>query len=123
VAAYLNSVTATPAADSRHAPHENCISIPVEQPSQHSQEAASERLTSLLMGQLDEIAKMEEEAGDEGQREEALRQAVSHAVVESVVTGYTMANGDDLETRDRDSQNGGIDSTKRRRIDKPDGQL
>jgi uncharacterized protein len=120
VAGYLNSVTAT---DSRHAPHENSISIPVEQPSQHSQEAASERLTSLLIGQLDEIAKREGEAGDEGEREEALRQAVSRAVVESMVTGYTMASGDDLETHDRDSQNGGVDSTKRRRIDKPDGQV
>ncbi|KAI0250262.1 ankyrin repeat-containing domain protein [Lactifluus subvellereus] len=118
VAAYLNSVTAARVADSRHELHENRVSSQVTQPSQHSQEAISERLTSSLISQLNDIAQREE-AGDE----EELRQAVSRAVVESMVTGYTMANGDDVETRDRDSHNGDVDSTKRRRLDKPDGQL
>jgi uncharacterized protein len=102
VAAYLNSVIAARAGDSQHELHGNRISSRVEQPSQHSQEAASEYLTSSLMSQLNDIAQREEETRDESHREEELRQAVSRAVVESIVTGYTMANGDDVEMRDRD---------------------
>jgi uncharacterized protein len=119
VAAYLNSITAV-RPGSPHQLHETRISSQLEQPSQHSQEAASECLTSSLMSQLNDIAQREAEAGDDSQREEELRQAVSRAVIESIVTGYTMANGDDMETCDRAPQNGGVDSTKRRRLDKPD---
>jgi len=123
VAAYLNSIAAARVGDSRHELHENRVSSQATQPSQHSQEAVSERLTSSLISQLNDIAQREEEAGDETHREEELRQAVSRAVVESIVTGYTMADGDDVETRARDSHNGDVDSTKRRRLDRSDGQL
>lgn len=123
MAAYLNSITADRVADSRHELLENRVSSQATQPSHHSQEAVSERLTSSLISQLNDIAQREDEARDETHREEELRQAVSRAVVESIVTGYTMANGDDVETRDRDSHNGDVDSTKRRRLDDPDGQL
>jgi hypothetical protein len=120
VAAYLNSITAARATGSPHQLHETRISNQLEQPSQHSQETASECLTSSFMSQLNDIAQREEEAGDDSHREEELRQAVGRAVIESIVTGYTMANGDNMETRNRSPQNGGVDSTKRRRLDKPD---
>lgn len=80
---------------------------------------ASERLTSSLMGQLGNIAQ-NETAGDEGRRDEELRQAVTRAVLEGVIAGYGMAAETDSEAFE---QNGGADSTKRRRLDQPDGQL
>jgi hypothetical protein len=107
VADYLNSVTATRLADSHYGQPENRVS---SQPlSQHSQEAASERLTSSLMSQLRNIAQTET-AGDESHRDEELRQAVGRAVLESLITGYTTTNG-------------GADSTPHRRSDQTDGQL
>jgi hypothetical protein len=60
--------------------------------SQGSQEAASERLTSSLVSQLSDLAQ-NEPIGDESHRDEELRQAVGHVVLESLVTGYSMANG------------------------------
>ncbi|KAF8269556.1 ankyrin repeat-containing domain protein [Lactarius quietus] len=57
VAIHLDSLTASLDTD---APSEECgheISDPMVQPSQHSQEAASERLTSSLMNQLRDIAQ------------------------------------------------------------------
>jgi len=74
------------------------------------------------MNQLRDIAQ-NEMAGDESHRDEELRQAVSRAVCDGMVTGYSMANGDDVETFDRNFQNGDADPTKRRRLDHPDGQL
>ena len=74
------------------------------------------------MGQLGNIAQ-NEAAGDEGRRDEELRQAVTRAVLEGVITGYGMATEDDSETLDRNLQDGNADSTKRRRLDQPDGQL
>jgi hypothetical protein len=83
---------------------------------------ASERLTSSLINQLEGIAQ-NEVAGDESHRDEELRQAVRRAVWEGMVTGYRMANSDEVETSDRNSQNGDADATKRRRLDQPDDQL
>jgi len=120
VAAFLNSITSAPLASSQSGQPENHVSG--QPPSQHSQEVASERLTSSLMSQLGNIAQ-NEMAGDEGHRDEELRQAVTRAVLEGMVTGYGMATGEDSETFDRNLQNGDADSTKRRRLDQPDGQL
>jgi hypothetical protein len=90
VADYLNSLTAT-LADSSDGELENRSSSQLL--SQRSQEAASESLTSSLMSQLSDIAQ-NEPMGDESHRDEQLRQAVGHVVLESLVTGYTMASGD-----------------------------
>ncbi|KAI0001495.1 ankyrin [Russula compacta] len=115
VTAYLNSITANPLADSQRIQPENRVSR--QPPSQHSQEVASERLTSSLMNELRDIAQ-NEMTEDESRREEGLRQAVSRAVLEGMITGYTMANvDDDTEAPERDLQDGDADSTKRRRLD------
>ncbi len=87
VADFLNSLTAT-LTDSHDGEPENRDSSQL----QRSQEAASERLTSSLMSQLSDLAQ-NEPIGDESHRDEELRQAVSHVVLESLVTGYTMTNG------------------------------
>lgn len=73
------------------------------------------------MNELRDIAQNTE---DESLRDEGLRQAVSRAVLEGMITGYTMANEDDnTEAPEKDLQDGDADSTKRRRLDEPDGQL
>lgn len=89
MADYLNSIT-----DSQP---ENRVSL--------SQEATSERLTSSLMSQLGDIAQ-NETAGDESHRDEELRQVVGRAVLESLITGFSMTD----------------DTTTRRRSDQTDGQ-
>jgi hypothetical protein len=72
------------------------------------------------MSQLRDIAQ-NEMAGDESHRDEELRQAVGRVVLEGMITGYGMVNGDD--NVERNLQNGDSDSTKRRRLDQPDSQL
>jgi len=119
VATYLNSLTASIATDTP-----DNISNPMVRPSQHSQEAASERLTSSLMDQLRDIVQRGEELGDSSHGEEELRRVVRGAVLEGMVTGYSMANnGDDIGMSGRNLRNGDADSAKRRRLDEPDGQL
>jgi hypothetical protein len=105
VADYLNSLTAT-LADSHDGEPENRDSGQLL--SQRSQEAASERLTSSLMGRLSDLAQ-NEPIGDESHRDEELRQVVGHVVLESLVTGYTIANG-------------GTNSTTHTHSDQTDGQ-
>jgi len=117
VAAYLNSIVTTPLAGSQSGQAQNRISS--QPPSQHSQEVASERLTSSLMSQLSDIAQ-NEMTGDESHIDEELRQAVSRVVWDGMVTGYGMANEDDVATLDRNLRNGDADSTKRRCLDHPD---
>ncbi|KAH9031074.1 ankyrin [Lactarius hengduanensis] len=118
VAAYLDSLTTSLATDT---PDENYLMV---QPSQHSQEAASEHLTSSLMNQLRDIAQKGEEVGDGSHGEEELRRVVRDAVLDGMVAGYSMVNGDDdTEMRGESLRNGDADSAKRRRLDKPDGQL
>ncbi|KAH8994876.1 ankyrin [Lactarius akahatsu] len=118
VAAYLDSLTTSLATDT---PDEKCLMV---QPSQHSQEAASEHLTSSLMNQLRDIAQKGEEVGEGSHGEEELRRVVRDAVLEGMVTGYSMVNGDDdTDIRSESLRNGDADSAKRRRLDKPDGQL
>jgi len=63
------------------------------------QETASEHLTCSLMSQLSDLAQ-NEPIGDESRRDDELRQAVGHVVLESLVTGYTIANGDTNSTTD-----------------------
>jgi len=119
VATFLDSLTASLATD---APD---ISNPMVQPSQHSQEAASERLTSSLMTQLSDIVQRGEEVGDGSHGEEELRRVVRGAVLEGVVTGYSMTNNgdDDIGMCGGSLRNGDADPGKRRRLDKPGGQL
>lgn len=58
-------------------------------PSQHSQNAASEQLTSALMSSVQEIMERSEAEGRDP--EEELRLAVSRTVVEGVLTGFEMS--------------------------------
>ena len=104
VADYLNSLTAT-LTGSHDGEPENRDSSQLL--SQRSQEAASERLTSSLMSHLSDLAQ-NEPVGDESHRDEELRQAVGQVVLESLVTGYTMASG-------------GTDSTTHTHSDQTDG--
>jgi uncharacterized protein len=104
VANFLNSLTAT-LSDSHDGEPEDPDGRLL---SQRSQEAASERLTSSLMSQLSDLAQ-NEPIGDESHRDEELRQAVGRVVLESLVTGYTMANG-------------GTDSTTHTHSDQTDNQ-
>jgi hypothetical protein len=53
------------------------------------------------MSQLRDIAQ--NEAGDESHRDDELRQAVSRAVWDGMVTGYGMVVEDDAATFDRNS--------------------
>ncbi|KAI0264493.1 ankyrin repeat-containing domain protein [Gloeopeniophorella convolvens] len=125
VAAYLNTVNGiqTPSPGDGLAGNHSELG-PAAQPSQHSQEAVSELLTSSLLNQLRDIVQREQDGGSESRREEELRQAVSNTVLEGMVTGYSMANQEgDPETRDSDVRHGDADVTKRRRLDEPDGPL
>lgn len=90
VADFLNSLTAATLTDSHDGGPENRDSSRLL--SQRSQEAASERLSSSLMSQISDLAQ-NEPIGDEGRRDEELRQAVGRVVLESLVTGYTMGTG------------------------------
>ncbi len=92
VADYLNSLTATPLADSHDGQPEHRVSSQflIERP----QEAASQRLTSSLMSQLSDISQ-NEAIRDESHRNEELRQAVGHAELESLITGYTHSDRTD----------------------------
>jgi len=112
VAAYLNSITATSLDSQRGQPEDR---ISTQPPSQHSQEAASERLTSSLMSRLTVIAQ-NDRAEDGSHRDEELVQAVSRAVLDGLATGYTMTHEEDMETLDEDLQNGDPGSAKRRRL-------
>lgn len=62
---------------------------PVLQPSQHSQNVASEQLTSALMESVRHIMERAEAEGIDPEQE--LHQAVTRAVLEGVVTGYDMS--------------------------------
>ncbi|KIM39762.1 hypothetical protein M413DRAFT_446675 [Hebeloma cylindrosporum] len=62
----------------------------VSSPSQHSQNAVSEQLTSDLMSSLQELADRTEAEGRDPLEQE-IRQAVGRAVLEGVLTGYEMS--------------------------------
>ena len=87
-------------------------------PSQHAQEQASEALTSSLM---DSVQVIMERAQAEGRDPDAeLREVVSRAVMQGMVTGYDMGNNaQDAEHRggeDKPEQNG-VNGSKRSRTD------
>ncbi|KAI0049762.1 hypothetical protein FA95DRAFT_1556459 [Auriscalpium vulgare] len=82
------------------------------QPSQHSQEAASEQLTSSLMRDVEDIMTRAEAEGRDPDAE--LRAAVERTVVQGVVSGYSMAS-DAGDVARRDGGDG--DAAKRRRLD------
>ena len=67
-------------------------------PSQHSQNAASEHLTSQLMSSVQEIMERAEAEGRDP--EEELHQAVSRTVFEGVLTGFEMST--DPYSQDKD---------------------
>ncbi len=69
------------------------------------------------MVQLGNIAQ-NEIAGGEGHIDKELRQAVTRAVLEGVITRYGMATGDNSELQSTDAS-----FTKRRRLDQDDGEL
>ncbi|KAH9481432.1 Ankyrin repeat-containing protein P1E11.10 [Psilocybe cubensis] len=75
-------------------------------PSQHSQNLASEQLTSALMSSVQEIMERAEAEGQDP--EEELRQLVSRTVLEGVVTGYEMTvdSSDTTHPRDGSAQDG-----------------
>ena len=87
-------------------------------PSQHAQEQASEALTSSLMDSVQEIMERAQREGRDPDAE--LREVVSRAVVQGMVTGYDM--GQDAEDSERraggsDHANGDMNGAKRSRTD------
>ncbi|PPR05750.1 hypothetical protein CVT24_006689, partial [Panaeolus cyanescens] len=98
VADYLRSslttsvTTSPPSASDQSAtrPAQLPSAQPTLSPSQHSQNVASELLTSALMSQVDQIMHRAEAEGRDP--EEELRQVVGRAVIEGVVTGFGMTN-------------------------------
>ncbi|KAF9649828.1 ankyrin [Thelephora ganbajun] len=89
-----------------------------ERPSQHTQNVASEFLTSELMSTVQEIVERSEREGtDPG---EELRAAVSRTVIEGVVTGFDLGEAANAARREDD----GHHDTKRPRTDEgPDTGL
>jgi len=83
-------------------------------PSQHSQDAASEELTTALMSSVRDIIERAEAEGRDP--EDELRQVVSRTVLEGVVTGYTMSTEDSSDPR-----NGSHDDTPSKRSRTDDG--
>lgn len=83
----------------------------LEQPSQHAQNAASEDLTSSLLQSVQVVMQRAEAEGREASDEE-LRQIVSRAVLDGVVTGYGMSTEGVPERAERDG-----DDVKRSRTE------
>jgi len=72
------------------------------QPSQHSQDAASETLTSNLIQSIGDIMQRAEAQGTDPDQE--LRDAVSRTVLEGVWTGYELTTHDNPSTPPEDQQ-------------------
>ncbi|KAF8962757.1 hypothetical protein BDZ97DRAFT_1823930 [Flammula alnicola] len=86
-------------------------------PSQHSQNVASEQLTSALMSSVQEIMQRAEAEGRDP--EEELRQAVSRTVLQGVLTGFEMTTDDDDSPRAAGAQ----DDTPSKRSRMDDGSV
>lgn len=85
-------------------------------PSQHAQEMASEALTSTLMDSVQEIMQRAEAEGRDPEAE--LREVVTRAVMQGMVTGYDMsADAQDAERRGDGNGRDEQDGTKRSRTD------
>ncbi|GJE96613.1 ankyrin repeat domain-containing protein [Phanerochaete sordida] len=116
VAAYLESVSPTPALGEAAS---TILAQPGYMPSQHAQEQASEVLTSSLMSTVQEIMERTQREG--GDPDAELREVVSRAVMQGVVTGYGMGqDAQDDERRPGENGHTNGDSgndTKRSRTD------
>ncbi|KAG9314879.1 hypothetical protein JVU11DRAFT_3981 [Chiua virens] len=77
------------------------VPSPDPQPSQHSQNAASETLTSNLIQSVSDIMQRAEAEGRDP--DEELRGAVNRTVLEGVLAGYDLSNQDhtDSDTEDQ----------------------
>jgi len=91
ISGYLRS-TLDPSASAAAQPPASAL------PSQHSQDAASEYLTSALLSSVQEI--MERAQAEDRDPEEELRQVVSRTVLEGVMTGFEMSA--DSSSKDSD---------------------
>jgi len=87
-------------------------STTLEIPSQHSQNAASEELTRVLMSAVQDIIERAETEGRDP--EDELRTVVGRTVLEGVFTGYEMTTLD--KNNDSDTQS----PSKRSRMDDDD---
>ena len=113
VAAYLRSIS-----NPDQGPPRNHQQNARERPSQHTQNIASELLTSELMSTVHEIMERSEREGTDP--DEELRTAVSKTVVEGVVTGIDLGEAANVDRREGD----GHDRAKRPRTgDGPDTGL
>lgn len=91
-------------------------STSIAQPSQHSQNTASENLTSALIESVRDIMERAEIAGTDPDQE--LHQAVTRAVLEGVVAGYQMSeSSEDSGERNRPSSLDEATASKRSRTD------
>lgn len=106
VAAYLRSISNPDQAQSR----DNQQGVH-EQPSQHTQNVASELLTSELISTVQEIMERSEREGTDPDDE--LRAAVSRTVIEGVATGFDLSGAVNAARREDD----GPDGAKRPRTD------
>ncbi|KAF8149848.1 ankyrin [Crassisporium funariophilum] len=110
ISAYLRSTF-----DSSSLASAEDTSIP---PSQHSQNAVTEQLTSALMTSVQEIMERAEAEGRDP--DEELRQAVSRTVLQGVVTGFDMTTDiDEGQSRGGDSTHDDIPSKRSRMDDGP----
>ena len=82
-------------------------------PSQHAQEQASEALTSTLMESVQQIMERAQAEGRDPDAE--LREVVSRAVMQGMVTGYDM--GQDTSERRGENDQNGTGETKRSKTD------
>ncbi|KAF9476683.1 ankyrin [Pholiota conissans] len=114
IAMYLRSAVDSSARTASPAP----APAAAQPPSQHSQNAATEELTSALMQSVQEIMQRAEAEGRDP--EEELRQAVSRTVLQGVITGFDMSTDDNAP---RGAQGDAEDSTpaKRPRTDEGSG--
>lgn len=80
-------------------------------PSQHHQNAVSERLTSALMASVQDIMQRAEAEGRDP--DEELRQVVGRTVLEGVVSGFEMTTGEE--------QRGPVDDSPAKRPKRDDG--
>ena len=82
-------------------------------PSQHAQERASEALTSTLMDSVQEIMERAQREGRDPDAE--LREVVSQAVMQVMVTGYDM--GQETQAERRGDEPDGPNDAKRSRTE------
>lgn len=110
VAAYLQSVGSA-------APNTNAPSGGHAQPSQYSENVASEQLTSTLVERAREILQRAEAEGRDP--EEELRQVVGETVLQGVLTGYDL--GAQVEESEQNHADADGAEAKRPRTDEGSG--